>query len=145
MPCFHEKNLQWNGESFCLCECYSSKLFASYHIYFVFFQTQLNKNANLTQFKKQRGQKSHSKLDRFYSCHICLGHRHLIFKCYSLWDLDFQHFMAMTEFKFQILPCVKISFQSVPQENNNKPESWHFFKWTFFPRSLKIQLIHSSS
>lgn len=112
--CFHEKKgLPWNGEPFWLCEHYNFKLFASYPIYFVFIQANLNKNANLTQFKKQRWQRFHLKWDHFHSCHLCLGHRHLTFKCYSLWDLDLQHFVAMTGFKFQIPPCVKISFQSV--------------------------------
>lgn len=48
------------------------------------FKPNQTKNAYLTQFEKQRGQRFHLKWDRSYSCHLHLGHRHLIFKCYSL-------------------------------------------------------------
>lgn len=133
----HEKkSLPWNGETVWLCEPYNFKLFAAYHIYFVFIQANLNRNANLTQFKKQSGQRFHLKWDDFYSCHLCLGHKHLIFKCYSMWDLDFLHFVAMTGFKFDSILCENIISKCVPQENN-KPKSWHFLKRTFFRGLLK--------
>lgn len=107
----------------------------------MFLPGRLNKNANLTQFKKQRGRRSHFKWDHFYSCHICLGHGLLIFKYYFLWELNFQDFVAMKGFKFQILPCVKISFQSVcPRRIIIDLSPGIFFKWTFFRGLFKYSL-----
>lgn len=128
---------------------YSFKLLASNHIYFVFFQAKLNpkkkKNANLTQFKKQRRQRFHLKWSHFYSCRLCLGHRRLIFKCYSLWELDFQYFVPLTGFKFQILPCVKISFQSVcPRRMIIRPNLGVFLRWTLFRALLKMWVLSRS-
>lgn len=129
-----------NGESFQLCEHHSFKLLSSNHIILYSFRpswtTTTKKNANLTQFKKQKGQRFQLKWGHFYSCHLCLGHRHLIFKWYSLWELDFQYFVSLAGFKFQILPCVKISFQSVcPRRMIMKPRSQCFFRWTFLKMS----------